>query len=254
MPKLSICTTNYNCAHAVKRHLDSVYSQLDEDMFEYIVVDNFSSDDSLKIMEDYAKDHPNMKVLSEKCSMGKGRQISYEHSSGDFIMVIDTDTLYFPIFKEFVNIYLKEYHDYALQAILCGIFPRDIWEEIGGRRDLNIYEDVDMWIRIWKLGKMRFYPVLMGENVKDPSTQAGLDFMSQRYKKKEKVKRFIRKEYDLMRLREVKRSDLERMFRENVIDLDLAEPEKTWFRNSPKYGFFRYANVRRRELMKILRS
>jgi glycosyltransferase involved in cell wall biosynthesis len=223
-------------------------------MFEYIVVDNLSSDDSMKILNDYAKDHPNMKVLSEKCSMGKGRQISYEQSQGEFIMVIDTDTVYFPIFKEFVDIYLNEYSGYAMQAILCGIFPRKIWEKIGGRRDLNVYEDVDMWVRIWRLGKMRFYPVLMGENVKDPSTQAGLDFMSQRYKKMEKVKRFVRKEYDLIRLREVTRSDLEKMFRENVVDLELAEPEKTWFKNAPRLGFLRYVNVRRREMMRILRS
>jgi glycosyltransferase involved in cell wall biosynthesis len=253
-PKISICTTNYNCAHAVKKHLDSVYSQLDEDMFEYIVVDNLSGDDSLKIMKEYAKDHPNMTVLSEKCSMGRGRQISFEHSSGEFIMVIDTDTLYFPIFKDFVDIYLKEYSDYALQAILCGIFPRNIWEEIGGRRDLNILEDVDMWVRIWRLGKIKFYPVLMGDNVKDPSAQAGLDFLSQRYKKMDKFKRFIRKEYDLLRLREVTRSDLEKMFRENEIDLEIAEKEKTWFKNIPRRGFFLYANVRRREFMRILRS
>jgi glycosyltransferase involved in cell wall biosynthesis len=223
-------------------------------MFEYIVVDNLSSDDSLRIMKDYAKDHSNMTVLSEKCSMGKGRQISYEHSSGDFIMVIDTDTVYFPIFKDFVNIYLNEYSDYALQAILCGIFPRRIWEDIGGRRDLTIYEDMDMWVRIGRLGKMRFYPVLMGENVKDPSAQAGLDYMSQRYKKMEKVRRFVRKEYDLLRLKQVTGTDLEKMFRENTMDLGIAEQEETWFRNPPRYGFFKYFTVRRREFMKILKS
>lgn len=253
-PKISICTTNYNCAHAIKRHLDSVYTQLNEDMFEYIVVDNISSDDSFKILTEYAKDHPNMKVLSEKCSMGRGRQISFEQSCGEFIMVIDTDTVYFPIFEDFVKIYLSDYTEFALQAILCGIFPRNIWESIGGRRDLNVFEDVDMWVRIWKCNKMKFYPVLMGDNIKDPSTQAGLDYMSTRYKKKEKVKRFIRKEYDLLRLRQITKSDLEKMFRDNVLDLQLAEKEKTWFKNIPRNGLFRYANKRRRELMKLLRS
>ena len=44
-----------------------------------------------------------MKVLSQKCTMGRGRQIAFEHSSGDLIMVIDTDTVYYPIFKDFVK-------------------------------------------------------------------------------------------------------------------------------------------------------
>ena len=140
-PRLSICTTNYNCAHALKQHLDSVYSQLDENNFEYIVVDNKSKDDSFNILKNFNKDHNNMKVLSLKCTMGRGRQIAFEQSNGEFIMVIDTDTVYYPIFKEFVDIYMSQYSDVAVQAILCGIFPRDIWIEIGGRRDLNIYED-----------------------------------------------------------------------------------------------------------------
>lgn len=252
-PKISICTTNYNCAHALQKHLDSVYSQLDENMFEYIVVDNKSKDDSLNILKNYEKEHENMKVLSQKCTMGRGRQIAFEHSNGELIMVIDTDTLYYPIFKEFADIYLKQYSDVAVQAILCGVFPRDIWIKIGGRRDLNIYEDVDMWIRIWKLGKMRWYPVLMGENLKDADAQAGWDYMSKRYDKLEKIRRFIRREYDLLRVKEIHKIDLEKIYKENIIDMDLGEAQKDWFKNKPKLGLFKWFTVRRREFLQILR-
>jgi glycosyltransferase involved in cell wall biosynthesis len=253
-PKLSICTTNYNCAHAIRQHLDSVYSQLDEDFFEYIVVDNLSKDDSVKILREYEKTHGNMKILSQKCTMGKGRQIAFESSVGEFVMVIDTDTVYSPIFKSFVDIYFKQYSEFALQAILCGVFPRDIWIQIGGRRDVNIYEDVDMWVRIWKLGKMRWYPVFMGENLKDPGTQAGHDYMSKRYNRMEKLRRFLRREYDLLRLREVLGTDLERMYKANVVDLGLGEPVETWFKNPPKLGPYQWFTVRRREFVRILRA
>jgi glycosyltransferase involved in cell wall biosynthesis len=253
-PKLSICTTNYNCAHALKQHLDSVYSQLDENMFEYIVVDNLSKDDSLTILKEYEQNHDNMKVLSQKCTMGRGRQIAFENSSGEFIMVIDTDTVYFPIFKDFVDMYFAQYSQYSLQAILCGIFPRNIWVEIGGRRDVNIYEDVDMWVRIWRLEKMRWYPVFMGENLKDPGTQAGQDYMSKRYNRLEKIRRFVRREYDLLRLKEVLKNDLEKMYKANVVDLGLGDPVEIWFKNPPKLGFFKWFTMRRREFVRILRA
>ncbi len=252
MPTLSICTTNYNCAHALKQHLDSVYSQLDEDLFEYIVVDNQSKDNSLQILKEYAKDHKNMRIISQKCSIGMGRQIGFLESSGEYIMIIDTDTVYHPKFKDFVDIYFRDYSDYALQAILAAIYPRKIWEEVGGRRDLNVYEDVDMWVRIWKISKMKFYPVMMGDNVKDPSTQAGWDFLSTRYNKLEKIRRFIWKEFDLIKAREAKKSDLEKMFMENRVDLGLGEFEKTWFRNAPKYDFVIWVKIRTKEFIKIL--
>lgn len=251
---ISICTTNYNCAHALLRHLNSVYSQLDEDLFEYIVVDNRSKDDSYIILKSYEKEHDNMKVLSQKCSMGRGRQISFKHSTGRFIMVIDTDTVYYPIFKEFVEVYLKKYTDFALQGILCGIFPRDIWVEIGGRSDLNIYEDLDMWIRIWKIGKMKWYPVFIGENIKEKDAQASFEYKSTRYNKLEKIRRFIRRDYDLLKLKEIHKIDLKKMYEENIIDMGLGEMEKEWVKNVPRLGPVRFGKTRARELINIIRS
>jgi glycosyltransferase involved in cell wall biosynthesis len=231
-----------------------VYSQLDEDSFEYIVVDNLSQDNSLEILEDYARDHKNMKIISERCTIGKGRQIGFLESSGEYIMIIDTDTVFFPKFKEFVEIYFQDYPHHAVQAIYASIFPRKIWTEVGGRRDLNVYEDVDMWVRIWKLGKMRFYPVLIGENLKDSKTHGGWDFLSERYNKAEKFQRFVRKELDLIKAREAKKSDLERMLKENTIDLGLGEFERTWFKNPPRIGLAIWAIIRTQDLIKILKS
>jgi glycosyltransferase involved in cell wall biosynthesis len=250
--KISICTTNYNCAHALQEHLDSVYSQLDEDMFEYIMVDNLSKDDSPVILKDFEKKHDNFTLISEKCSMGKGREIAFDHSKHDFIMVIDTDTVYFPIFKDFVEIYFERYSDIALQALYCGIFPRDVWIKIGGRGDFNIYEDVDMWIKIWKLGKIKWYPVIIGENIKD--TTASWEYKSKRYGKFEKVLRFVRRDYDLLRLREIHDINLKRMYEDNIVDLGLGEMEPEWIKNVPRMGFKRFSKTRAREFYNILKS
>lgn len=250
--QFSICTTNYQCAHALDRHLESVFTHLNGFDFEYIVVDNKSKDESLKILKKWEDQHSNMKVLTKKCTMGEGRQISFGHSTGDFILVLDTDTIYFPESREFLKMYLEKYTDVAIQAMFLGAFPRPIWEQIGGRRSMNAFEDVDMWIRIWELGKMRWYPVLMGENVKEMG--GTYDFLSTRYNKRERITRLLRKEYDLLKTTKIREVDLEKIAKENTIDLGLGEMRTDWFSNYPK--FTRKENIKRfgREMKRTLKG
>jgi hypothetical protein len=198
--------------------------------------------------------HPNMKVLSKKCTMGEGRQISFTQSSGEHVLVMDTDTVYYPISKEFLEVYLEKCNDLAVQAWFLGVFPRSIWERIGGRRSLNAFEDVDMWIRIWELGKMRWYPVQMGENIKDEFSEGRYDFLSTRYNKREKVTRLLRKEYDLLKTTRIRDLDLEKISKENTIDLGLGEMRTDWFSNYPKLT--RKDNIKRfgREMKRTLKE
>lgn len=251
--KLSICTTNYNCAHALEQHLVSVFRILSREEFEYIIVDNKSKDGSLEILRKWDKEHDNMKVLSKRCTMGRGRQISFEHSRGDFIMVIDTDVVYYPALRDFINICTTRYSNFAVQALYCGIFPRQIWQTIGGRRDLNTHEDLDMWMRIWKMSKMRWYPVFMGENLKEESAIASWDYLSSRYKKFEKIRRLIRSEYDRFKTRKWQKHDLKKIWKENTIDLGLGKMEGAWFESKPQRSIMQILKTIARESYKILR-
>ncbi|UCF08776.1 MAG: glycosyltransferase family 2 protein [Thermoplasmata archaeon] len=226
--KFSICTTNYNCAHALRQHLDSLYSLFDKDEFEYIIVDGKSRDGSMEILSKYEENHGNMVILSLKCSIGRGRQIAFEQSRGDHIVVVDTDTVYIPRCRDFIEICLGEYPDTAVQAIYCGVYPRKVWKDSGGRRDMNVKEDVDAWMRIWKLGKMKFYPVSMGKNVKESDKTAYSDHLSKRYGKSEKFRRLIRREIDLLKARWYEKYDFLKVYNENIIDLGLG-PHEEWF-------------------------
>jgi glycosyltransferase involved in cell wall biosynthesis len=252
--KFSICTTNYNCGNALKQHLDSIYSLFDDDEFEYLVVDNKSRDNSLQILREYEKNHKNMRVFVRKCTMGRGRQLAFEHSSGKYIIVVDTDTVYYPIFARFVDIYFEKYKDYAVQAIYCGIFPRGIWIEIGGRNDLNQQEDLDMWMRIWKIGKMRWYPIFMGENLKDLSAKDSMDYLSERYGRFEKIRRLIRGEYDMLRTSKYQKLDLRKIWMENVVDLGLGKLKNAWFESKPRRSIYQICRSIAKESYKILKA
>ncbi|UCE74764.1 MAG: glycosyltransferase family 2 protein [Methanomassiliicoccales archaeon] len=233
-PRFSICTTNYNCAHALKQHLDSIYSQLDEKEFEYIVVDSKSTDSSMDVLNKYASSHENMTVLQKKCVRGIGRQMALKRSTGKYILQVDCDTVYFPIWRTFIYKCLELYPDLAVQAIFSGVYPRKIMDEVGGWRNFQWGDDLDLWMRVWKTGKMRWYPVAVGENVKEEGAESYMDALSKRYSgKMEKSFRMLRTEIDRWKLRKEREMDLPKIFKENSVDFDLGE-EQVWVHKSPK--------------------
>jgi glycosyltransferase involved in cell wall biosynthesis len=234
IPKFSICTTNYNCAHALKQHLDSIYSQLDEDEFEYIVVDSKSKDKSMEVLKKYASSRENMMILQKKCVRGIGRRIAFKKSKGDYIIQVDTDTVYYPIWGTFINKCVDEYPSLAVQAIFSGVYPREIMIEIGGWRNFQWGDDLDLWMRVWKIGKMRWYPIAVGGNVKEEGTDSYMDAFSKRYGRKlEKSFRMLRTEFDWLRLYYVQKMDFLKIVEENSVDFGIGDREK-WFGEKSK--------------------
>lgn len=252
--ELSICTTNYNCAHALPRHLESVFRELQGIEFEYIVVDNKSGDSSLRILQKWGKTHPNTIVLSRRCTMGEGRQIAFRHSKGRYILVLDTDVVYSSLLRPFVDRYLSGYSQFSVQAIQAGAFPRDQWIHVGGRRSLNTNEDADMWLRIETLGSMRWYPVSLGENLKDPSAWGRFDHLSNRYQKSERVRRLLRRELDLLKTREVEHANLSEHISRFMIDMELGPVPKEWPQHRTHDNSLEHLLRLARELMRILRA
>jgi len=229
--RVSVCATNYNCAHALRSHLESVYTRLNGVEFEYVVVDNRSRDASPKILEAWAHNYRNMTVLSKRCTRGEGRQIAFLHSRGKHIVVLDTDVIYSPILRGFVDAYFEKSPDFAVQAVFCGIFPRRYWRKVGGQRSLNTNEDVDLWLRLSRLKVMKWYPIVTGENAKEPSAWGRDDFLSDRYTRAERFLRLTRRQWDQWKTRELEKTDLGSMIEQNTVDLGLDIEHGLWPQN-----------------------
>ncbi len=227
----SVCTTNYNCAQVLQEHLRSVYENLSGLEYEYVVVDNASKDGGFEILRKWKDSHPNMTVLRQRCTMGEGRQIAFQHSRGTHIVVIDTDVVYSPLLRGFLDRYFEKYPGLSVQAIFCGIFPREQWVDIGGRRSLNTNEDLDMWVRLGTRDWIRWYPVAVGTNVKDPEAVGSFDHLSTRYPRHERVFRLFRREWDLWKTRGLKAIDVGEMIRKRSVDLRLDSQIKEWPQN-----------------------
>ena len=251
---ISVCTTNYNCAHALRAHLESIERAFTGEPFEYVVVDNYSRDASWSILEDWVRVHPSASVIRRSCTMGTGRNLAVASSTAPYVLIVDTDVVYRPEIRDFAVRARAELPRMAVQAPFAGLFPRELWEAVRGRRSLNTYEDVDMWMRLHALGRMRWYPVLMGENMKETYAEGGFDHFSRRYPKWERAVRLLRREWDLWKTRGYEGIDLEAIVRANSVDLRLGTSLGSWVGNRPRCGPVERAHVMGRILFQVLRS
>ena len=163
-PKYSVCITNYNSIDTIRASIESILNQLNGN-FEIVVCDNYSSDGSREILQEYARKEK-IKLLVERSSRGKGRQLAFKNSKGKYIISgVDTDDKLLPAFRKFLNIYHKCHEGYMLSAGTIHIIPRQLVEEIGGWRDMKWGEDVDFHKRAKSLSRQHEfeYPLVLVE-------------------------------------------------------------------------------------------
>jgi glycosyltransferase involved in cell wall biosynthesis len=238
----------------LKQHLESIYNQFDDGEFEYIIVDNKSKDNSLDILEDFGKYHQNLIILSKRCSRGQGRQIAFEQSRGRYVVTVDADTVYFKIMRDFIELCIEKCPGFAVQAMYCGFYPRTIWSDVGGMGDYNSGEDFELWLRIWKIQKMKWYPVAMGENIKEEKAKDSWDFFSGRYNKLERIMRLMKREYDSLRLQKYEKLDLPEIWKSNSIDFGLGVMKETWFGEGESLSLFDRTKFVAKSIFRILRE
>ena len=99
---ISVLMLTYNREKLVGRAIESILSQTYRE-FEFIIVDNGSSDSSGDIAEEYAKKDSRVRVIRrERGSIGAGRNTALEAAQGDYIVFIDDDDWVEPDFLEFL--------------------------------------------------------------------------------------------------------------------------------------------------------
>lgn len=92
MYKVSIIIPVYNSELFLKECLDSIVNQTYENL-EIICIDDCSTDNSNKILLDYAKNDNRFIILKNDENIGQGlsRRYGIKKSSGDYIITIDSD-------------------------------------------------------------------------------------------------------------------------------------------------------------------
>ena len=108
-PQISIVYPSFNGEPYLKKNLDSIKNLTNLDEVELVIVDNNSTDLTIKLIESY-KNKIKIKLINKKINIGfaKGCNIGVINASGEFIFITNQDTI-FPqnFFESLLNIYRK---------------------------------------------------------------------------------------------------------------------------------------------------
>lgn len=121
---ISVIMLTYNREALVGRAIESLLAQTYRD-FEFIIVDNGSTDRSGQIAEEYAKKDPRIQVIHRaQGNIGAGRNTGLDTARGEYIAFIDDDDFVEPTYLEYLHGLVEEHH---ADIAVCGS-----WREVNG--------------------------------------------------------------------------------------------------------------------------
>ncbi len=197
MPKVSIIISTFNRSSLLKQAIQSVYSQTFQD-WELIIVDDGSTDETKKMIHDYANlDSRIIPVSQSNKGISASRAKGIEFVTGQYIASLDDDDVYVPqkieaqfdyleknpsvgLVYSYVNMvdenktillqwpvtpaqtFFELLHDNTIPTNSC-LIRKECFERLGSfRKDFKGSDDYEMWLRISKHYRIKFLPIVIG--------------------------------------------------------------------------------------------
>lgn len=97
--KISIVVPCFNEIETIKEITSKIVNTLNKYQYEILVIDDCSTDGSLKILNKIQSNNKNIKILSNSKNLGKGASLrkGFEEATGEIICIQDADLEYDPI-------------------------------------------------------------------------------------------------------------------------------------------------------------
>lgn len=185
MPKVSIIVPVYNAEDYLAEAIESVLKQTCRD-FELLLVDDRSTDNSLKICQGYRAKDDRIAVLenhSEKHGPGPARNMGLDHAAGEYIYFMDADDWIEPdLLEQALNRIQEDGSDLVSFGIVnefygkrrrshksCA-FEKQIWTREEIRCNILAYwkvKSVTLWSHLFQretIGDLRFADIPLGED------------------------------------------------------------------------------------------
>lgn len=144
---ISVLMLTYNRENLVRRAIESILAQTYRD-FEFIIVDNGSSDKSGEIADEYAKNDERIRVIHrERGTISAGRNTALDAASGDYITFIDDDDFTKPDYLEFL---LKLITENDADMSICGAADKAFDEKLVMNAEQALIEL--MWRKKYNVG------------------------------------------------------------------------------------------------------
>lgn len=90
-PRLSICIVNWNTVDLLRDCLSSIYDDPQIALWEVVVVDNASTDDSVQMIQT-AFPRAHLIVSDENLGFVGGNNLAIERARGDYLLLLNSDT------------------------------------------------------------------------------------------------------------------------------------------------------------------
>ena len=116
-PKISVIMLAHNREKYVGQAIESILSQTFGD-FEFIIVDNASTDDSAQIAINYKKRDSRIRIYkNDTANIGSGRNLGLDNAAGEYFTFIDDDDYAKPDYLKFL---LNLAEEYGADIAVCG--------------------------------------------------------------------------------------------------------------------------------------
>jgi len=128
--KVSVIIVNWNGKQHLEESLGSLSKQTFK-AFETILVDNGSVDGSIELVE---KNFPTVKIIRLNRNEGfcRGNNIGLQHARGDFIALLNNDTLVdMNWLEELFKAMTKHYHVGICASCIVNYYSRDVLDTAG---------------------------------------------------------------------------------------------------------------------------
>lgn len=122
----SIIITNYNYGKFIGDCLRSCLNQsIDKSLFEVIVVDDRSSDNSLKVVNEYLGHYQNLKLICNKKNLGvaESSNVGIKAAKGKYVVRVDADDFINSEFIRILSYFLEENNQYF--SVACDYYLVD---------------------------------------------------------------------------------------------------------------------------------
>ena len=118
MKYVSIIIAAYNSAPWISRCLDSVLTAADKSC-EVVVVDDGSTDDTLRIIHEYEREDERVVVIeSDHRGQGSARKEGFENSAGDWVLFVDSDDTLPPTAIADYRRYMSDEYDAIIANVM----------------------------------------------------------------------------------------------------------------------------------------
>lgn len=119
LPHVSVIVTSYNYEKFVLKTLESIKAQTYKN-FEIIIVDDFSNDKSLEIIEQFISDNQDLKITFIKHEKNLGQMASMldglKIAKGQFVCFIDSDDMLLP---EYIQNHIRVHMETSVAFTSC---------------------------------------------------------------------------------------------------------------------------------------